>query len=126
MWCSCRPLWPKKDYYGRFCYVGIGFAVLGLSTYTSSSSPTGFITPLYAGYIYTISDGVAWGIFFTMFLLTLWGDLAKNGKVEILFALGALPYIFGNVFRLSLRTWIGTINSTQVFSLLPVFFYSLQ
>lgn len=106
-----------------FVMLGIGFAVLGLSTYASPSSPTGFITPMYAGYIYTISDGVAWGIFFTMFLLTLWGDLAKNGKVEILFALGALPYIFGNVFRLSLQDLIGTISSTQVFSFASVFLF---
>ena len=98
-----------------FVMLGIGFATLGL-----------FVTsaPLLAGYVYIVSDGVAWGIFSVMFLLTLWGDLTKSGKVELLYALGALPFIFGDFLRLILQNPLVTaIDPTQIFSFASVFLF---
>ena len=77
-----------------------------------------------AGYIYTFFDGVAWGIFYVMFLLTLWGDLAKSRKAELLYALGALPYIFGNFLRLLLQNpLITAIDPAQIFSFAGIFLF---
>jgi hypothetical protein len=102
-----------------FVMLGIGFATLGL--FVNSA-------PLISGYIYTISDGVAWGIFYVMFLLTLWGDIAKSWKVELLYALGALPFIFADFLRLSLQSSLNafidpTKNPTQIFSFASVFLF---
>jgi hypothetical protein len=98
-----------------FVMLGIGFATLGLFVKSA---------PMLAGYIYTVSDGVAWGIFYVMFLLTLWGDLAKSWKAELLYALGALPYIFGNSLRLSLQNpLISNVDPTQIFSFAGIFLF---
>jgi len=98
-----------------FVMLGIGFAALGLS----GDSPS-----LITGYIYTVSDGVAWGIFSVMFLLTLWGDIAKSRKVELLYALGALPFIFSDFLRISLQQSIKfIIDSTQIFSYASIFLF---
>lgn len=99
-----------------FIMLGIGFAALGLFADSASMQ-------ISAGYIYTVSDGIAWGIFYVMFLLTLWGDIAQNRNSEIIYAAGALPYVFGTVFRLSLQNPIATIAPTQVFSFASVFLF---
>jgi len=100
-----------------FVMLGLGFASLGLS----ANYPP--IVQIIAGYIYTISDGVAWGIFYVMFLLTLWGDLAKYRRAEVLYAIGALPFIFGNFFHLLFQAPLGNIDPTQVFSFASIFLF---
>ena len=61
-----------------FVMLGIGYAVLGL---TSNDYP------FFGTIIYTIADGIAWGIFYVLFLFTLWGDLATKPKQrQILFS----------------------------------------
>jgi hypothetical protein len=99
-----------------FVMLGIGFATLGLFV---NSAP-----PLIAGYLYSVSDGIAFGIFFVMFMLTLWGDLAKGGKVELLYAIGALPFIFGDFLKLLLyNPLIATFGPTNIFSFASVFLF---
>jgi MFS family permease len=99
-----------------FVMLGMGFAALGLFAPILSFQIT-------AGYIYTVSDGVAWGIFYVMFLLTLWGDLGRSRRSELLYAIGALPYIFGNVFRLAFQSPLAFIPSTQIFSFASIFLF---
>ena len=53
-----------------FVMLGIGYAVIGLS----SIAHIRFLGSI----IYTVTDGIAWGIFYVLFLFTLWGDLAQN------------------------------------------------
>jgi hypothetical protein len=103
-----------------FVMLGIGFAALSLFVKSTLEN-----APIIAGYIYTVSDGVAWGIFYVIFMLTLWGDLAKNQKGKILYAIGTLPYIFGNVFRLSLQGDLlaNVPDPTQVFSFASIFLF---
>ena len=58
-------------------------------------------------------------------MLTLWGDLAKNKNGKILYAIGTLPYIFGNVFRLSFQNVLraNIPDSTQFFSFASIFLF---
>jgi MFS family permease len=69
-----------------FIMLGIGYAVIGLS----SANQLNMLLP---SIIFTVTDGVAWGIFYVLFLFTLWGDISQNQNSDKLYFLGALPYI---------------------------------
>jgi MFS family permease len=76
-----------------FIMLGIGYAVIGLS-YTTIPDVTANLTEmLYPCIIFTITDGIAWGVFYVLFLFTIWGDLGQNQISDKLYFLGALPYI---------------------------------
>ena len=79
------------DIKGRKRLAILGFALLGLG-YAS----LGFFPDIYGWYVYTVADGIAWGILDVIFLFTLWGDIAKGRNSEKFYAMGALPYLFSN------------------------------
>jgi hypothetical protein len=110
------------DRLGRKRLIMLGFVMLGIGLATLGLFVNSY--PIIAGYIYSVSDGVAWGIFFVMFLLTLWGDLAKGAKVELLYAIGALPFIFGDFLKLLLQNpLITAFGPTNIFSFASVFLF---
>jgi MFS family permease len=74
-----------------FIMLGIGYATIGLF----SASAT-----IIASTIFTITDGIAWGIFYVLFLFTLWGDLAQNQQSDKYYFLGALPYLSSHFMQL--------------------------
>jgi len=87
------------DFIGRkrlllagFSLLGLGYAVLGMGLGMGS-------TNIYAWWFYTIADGVAWGVFFTIFIMTIWGDLAHGQSSEKYYAIGSLPYLFSTFMR---------------------------
>jgi len=106
------------DIFGRkrliiigFAMLGIGYAVLGLA-------------PSIAGwYFYTFVDGVAWGIFYTILLFTIWGDLAQGCNSEKFYVIGALPFLFSNFLRLLLGPSVSEIPETAIFSFASVFLF---
>lgn len=57
----------KKVVVSGFVALGLGYAVLGVVTGT-----------LLAQYFFIVIDGIAWGIFYVLFLLVLWGDLSST------------------------------------------------
>ena len=56
-----------------FIMLGIGYAFVGLFAINSADKLLGSL-------IYIISDGIAWGIFYVLFVFTLWGDLSPKSK----------------------------------------------
>ena len=108
------------DYFGRkrlavtgFVLLGLGYASLGLV----SGSTLGC-------WFYVIVDGVAWGSFYTLFLMTLWGDLAQGRSSEKYYALGSLPYLFSNFMRISLGAVIGdVVAESAIFSFASLFLF---
>jgi len=94
-----------------FIMIGLGYGVLGLSSVSSGLTSTiGLI-------FYTISDGVAWGIFYVIFLFTLWGDIAQHAPSEKFYVIGALPYVLSSFAQLLLQPLISPIPETAIFSL---------
>lgn len=72
----------KKVIIYGFVSLGIAYAVIGL-------------TPSWIGswFFYSIIDGIAWGIFYVMFALVLWGDMApSDSRKEKYYALGGIPF----------------------------------
>jgi len=108
------------DFVGRkrltvagFALLGVGYASLGLF----SGSTLGC-------WFYVIVDGIAWGAFYTIFLMTLWGDLAQEKGSEKYYALGSLPYLFSNFMRISIGSTIGDfVAESAIFSFASLFLF---
>ncbi len=89
----------KRLAVGGFALLGIGYGVLVF---------TGDV-----GYwFYALADGVAWGLFYTVFLITLWGDLSQGQSTEKYYALGSLPFLLSNIVRLTIGTYVASIIKT--------------
>lgn len=72
-----------------FALLGVGYAWLGLFN--------GGVNNNLADVFYVISDGIAWGAFSMLFLMTIWGDIAQERNSEKYYFLGVLPYLFSNL-----------------------------
>ena len=107
------------DYIGRKRLTVTGFALLGLG-YASLGLLPGNI---YAWYLYTAVDGIAWGCFYTIFLLTIWGDLAQKKSAEKYYAIGSLPFLLSNFMRLSIGSYISEVSQSAIFSFASVFLF---
>jgi MFS family permease len=111
------------DRYGRkrlsiigFIMVGIGYAVIGLFKANGGDM-------LMAGIIYMFSDGIAWGIFYVLFLFTLWGDLGHKQHSDKIYFLGALPYIIAYSMGLIFKPTLSGISPETIFQFASVFLF---
>ena len=85
----CRNRGNLSDLVGRKRVVITGFVILGIEY---------AILSLFSGdqaswYIYTLCDGTAWGLFASVFFMTIWGDLAETNQKEKYYVIGGLPYL---------------------------------
>jgi MFS family permease len=109
-----------SDFIGRkrvtisgFVLLGLGYAILGI-----------YPENLFSWYFYTFVDGVAWGIFFAIFLITIWGDLAYDASSEKYYALGGLPYLLSNFLQITLGAYIAEIiPAYAIFSFTAFFLF---
>jgi MFS family permease len=109
-----------SDFFGRkrmtiagFVLLGLGYALLGI-----------FAENFWSWYIYAIVDGMAWGIFSVIFLLTIWGDLAYSGPSEKYYALGGLPYLLSGFLQIILAPYIAQIvPAYAIFSFAAFFLF---
>jgi len=65
-----------------FVSLGIAYAILG-------------IAPSWVGtwYIYSIIDGISWGIFYTLYAIVLWGEIASPNQFKHKFySVGGVPF----------------------------------
>jgi MFS family permease len=108
------------DIFGRkriaiagFVLVGIGYSVLGLYPYEMAS-----------WYFYTVVDGLAWGIFYVMFVILIWGDLSFNSQSEKYYAIGILPFFISQFLELGLNNYVATnISHYALFSFVGFFLF---
>jgi hypothetical protein len=99
-----------------FTLLGLGYAALG---FLPPDNPFGW-------WFYTCADGVAWGGFTTLFLLTLWGDLADKRDSEKFYVIGFLPYLISNFLKVSIGQYVagpGT-DLVYVFSFASFFLFA--
>ena len=109
-----------SDFFGRkrmiitgFVTLGIGYAILGIYPENVAS-----------WYLYTIVDGMAWGIFSAIFFITIWGDLAQEKPPDKYYALGGLPYLLSSFLRITLGPYIAqTIPAYAIFSFTAFFLF---
>jgi MFS family permease len=108
-----------SDLFGRkrltiigFAMLGIGYAILGLTQ-----------TNIIGWYFYVIVDGITWGIFYTVLLFTIWGDLAQTYNSEKYYVIGALPYLFSNFIRLLVGPYVFNIPAGEIFTFACIFLF---
>jgi len=94
-----------------FALLGVGYAAIGL------------FQGSFGWYIYTVADGVAWGILNVLFLFTLWGDLAQDKKSEKFYVIGSLPFLFSNFMTRLLTPLISNIQPVALFSFASFFLF---
>ena len=103
----------KRIAIAGFVLVGIGYSVLGLYPYAMAS-----------WYFYTVADGLAWGIFYVMFVILIWGDLSFNAQSEKYYAIGILPFFISQFLELSLNKYVAAdISHYALFSFVGFFLF---
>lgn len=96
-----------------FIMLGLGYAILGI-----------YPENLLSWYFYTLVDGIAWGIFYVIFIITVWGDLSYGASSDKYYALGGIPYFASNFLRLIIGSYIAeTVSAYAVFSLTAFFLF---
>jgi Permeases of the major facilitator superfamily len=93
-----------------FVLLGCGYGILA---FIQNSSWAGWA-------FYTMADGIAWGAFYTIFLISIWGDLAKGKSSEKYYVLGSLPYLLSNF----MRYFVGTYLSSSFTEFILVFSFA--
>jgi MFS family permease len=107
------------DLVGRKRVVITGFVVLGIE-YAVLSLFSGIQA---SWYVYTVCDGIAWGMFASVFFMTLWGDLAEAGQKEKFYVLGGLPYLLAGFLSVTVKPFAGQIQTITAFSLASFFLF---
>ncbi|MDH5483511.1 MAG: hypothetical protein OEY22_11655 [Candidatus Bathyarchaeota archaeon] len=95
-----------------FVMLGIGYAALSLFSGTQVS-----------WYLYTTFDGVAWGMFASVFFMALWGDLGEHYEKEKYYALGGLPFLLAGLLPIIIEPYTGSIEVVAAFSLASFFLF---
>jgi MFS family permease len=108
-----------SDVVGRKRVVITGFAILGIEYAVLSL----FSETQFCWYLYTVLDGFAWGMFASVFFMTLWGDLAGDYQKEKYYALGGIPYFLAGFLPIIVKPYAGTIQTATAFSLASFFLF---
>jgi MFS family permease len=97
-----------------FILLGLGYAALGV-----------FFSNSLTWFFYAITDGIAWGIFSTIFITTVWGDLSRGTLADKYYAVGILPFFMSNLLRLLGDSYLArTVPPQSLFSLVAFFLFS--
>jgi MFS family permease len=103
----------KRVAIAGFAMLGLGYAVLGIYPGVTLS-----------WYFYTVVDGIAWGIFYVIFLIVLWGDLAHDTPSGNFYVLGGLPFLLSNFLQIIIGSYIAeTVSVYTIFSLASFFLF---
>ena len=95
-----------------FVMVGIEYAVLSVF----SVSPTTL-------YVFMTLDGITWGLFFSVFFMSIWGDLGEGYEKEKHYALGGLPFLLANFVSILISPYVSVISPTAAFSFASFFLF---
>jgi MFS family permease len=109
-----------SDTIGRKRITITGFIMLGLAYALLGVYPGNLLS----WYFYTLVDGIAWGIFYVIFIITIWGDLSHGASSDKYYALGGLPYFVSNFLRLTIGSHIAeTVSAYAIFSFTAFFLF---
>jgi MFS family permease len=107
------------DAVGRKRLVISGYVLLGIGYALLSISP---IYPIFIG-VWTILDGIAWGLFALIFFTVIWGDIARDKMKERYYFLGALPFLISSYVSVIIAPYVETISISASFSLASFFLF---
>jgi MFS family permease len=105
-----------------FILLGIGYAILGLAA-VGSANLQNSQSLLYGRITFMFADGIAWGIFYVLFVFTLWGDLAHTAQSDKYYYIGVLPYVSGYLTQLVFTPYLTEIDIQTIFSFASFFLF---
>lgn len=95
-----------------FVMLGLGYAMLSLFSGTT-----------FSWFLYISCDGIAWGAFSSVFLITLWGDLAQEREKEKYYVLGGLPFLLAGFLAILVKPYVEIVGTAAAFSLASFFLF---
>jgi MFS family permease len=96
-----------------FAMLGLGYSALGI-----------FPEAVLSWYFYTLVDGIAWGMLYVIFVVTVWGDLSNGSASDKYYALGVLPFFASKFIELVIGNGIANlIPSASIFSFTAFFLF---
>jgi len=102
----------KRVVIAGFVMLGIEYAVLSIF----SDSPVTL-------YLFLTLDGITWGLFFSVFLMAIWGDLGENYEKEKYYTLGGLPFLLASFLSILIKPYASVISQTAAFSFASFFLF---
>jgi hypothetical protein len=97
-----------------------GFVLLGLSYAVLGIYPTEQIS----WYIFTILNGMTWGILIVIFVLSIWGDLSHSAPSDKYYAIGVLPFFISKFLEIAIGKYISiNILPNTLFSFIAFFLF---
>jgi len=107
------------DVLGRKRVVIAGFVMLGIEYATLSV----FSNSQVALYLFLTLDGITWGLFASVFLTVIWGDLGESYEKEKYYALGGLPFLLASFLSVLIEPYASAISPTAAFSFASFFLF---
>lgn len=105
------------DKIGRKKIIMYGFISLGITFAALSLAPTLQIF----WYIMSAVDGMAWGIFYVMFVLVLWGDISSPNSIrERYFALGSIPFFLAEFLGKIIYPFAQEVSRENIYAAFPI------
>ena len=102
----------KRIIIAGFMMLGIGYAVLSF-----------FSGLTFSLYLFTACDGIAWGMFTSVFFITLWGDLAHEYEKDKYYVLGGLPFLVAGFSTILVKPYVQFMSTIVSFSLASFFLF---
>ena len=107
------------DIVGRKRIVIAGFVLLGIE-YAAMSAFSSSPDTLY---LFLTLDGITWGLLFSVFFTTIWGDLGENYSKEKFYTLGGLPFLLANFLSIMIEPYASGISTGAAFSFASFFLF---
>jgi MFS family permease len=108
-----------SDRIGRKIIVLYGFVSIGIAYAILTIAPTTVLIQFF----YMTVDAIAWGLFYTFFVLVLWGDLSQSTDREKYYAIGNIPFFLAGMMELVVNPYAVLINPTMAFSFAAFFLF---
>lgn len=109
---ACDLVGRKPIAISGFCGLGIAYALISIIP-----------SSLAAWFFFFIGDGLAWGMFYTIFVTVIWGDLAPKGMGQYYYYLGNIPLFLATIVQMCLARSITFLSATSAFSLAAFFLF---
>jgi MFS family permease len=109
-----------SDIVGRKRVSIVGFVTIGLAYSVVGILPGNILS----WYFYTACDGIALGMLYVIFVVTIWGDLSYHVQSDKYYAVGVLPFFISKFLQLTIGDVIATtITTTAIFSFTALFLF---
>jgi MFS family permease len=103
----------KRMAIAGFAMLGLGYSVLGIYPET-----------LVGWYFYTVVDGIAWGMLFVIFVVTVWGELSHHVPSDKYYAVGVAPFFISKALQFTIGNNVAdAIPTSAIFSFTAFFLF---